>query len=67
MRWLWHHQPIRTLAITIVLFNVTYGAAWSVLYSQERLGMSEAGYGLLATAGALGGLVGTASSAQGSS
>lgn len=62
MRWLWHHPPIRTLAITIVLFNVTFGAAWSVLvlYSQERLGMSAAGYGLLATAGALGGLVGTA-------
>ena len=62
MHWLWHHPPIRTLAITIVLFNVTYGAAWSVLvlYSQERLGMSEAGYGLLTTAGALGGLVGTA-------
>jgi MFS family permease len=62
MRWLWHHPPIRTLAITIVLFNVTFGAAWSVLvlYSQERLGMSEAGYGLLITAGALGGLVGTA-------
>ena len=62
MRWLWHHPPIRTLAITIVLFNVTFGAAWSVLvlYSQERLGMSEAGYGLLTTAGALGGLVGTA-------
>jgi MFS family permease len=62
MRWLWHHPPIRTLAITIVAFNVTFGAAWSVLvlYSQERLGMSAAGYGLLTTAGALGGLVGTA-------
>jgi MFS family permease len=62
MRWLWHHPPVRTLAITIVLFNVTFGAAWSVLvlYSQERLGMSEAGYGLLITSGALGGLVGTA-------
>ena len=62
MRWLWHHPPVRTLAITIVLFNVTFGAAWSVLvlYSQERLGLSDAGYGLLITAGALGGLVGTA-------
>jgi MFS family permease len=61
VRWLWHHPPIRTLAITIVLFNITYGAAWSVLvlYSQEQLGMSEAGYGLLTTAGAVGGLVGT--------
>jgi MFS family permease len=62
VRWLWHHPPIRTLAITIVLFNITFGAAWSVLvlYSQEQLGMSEAGYGLLTTAGAVGGLVGTA-------
>jgi len=63
LRWLWHHKPVRTLALTIVSFNVTYGAAWGVLvlYSQERLGMSEAGYGWLATAGALGGLVATSS------
>jgi predicted MFS family arabinose efflux permease len=62
MRWLWNHPPIRTLAITIVLFNVTFGAAWAVLvlYAQERLGLSEAGYGWLITAGAVGGLVGTA-------
>jgi MFS family permease len=61
VRWLWHHPPIRTLAVTIVLFNISFGAAWSVLvlYSQERLGMSEAGYGLLTTAGAIGGLAGT--------
>jgi MFS family permease len=61
VRWLWYHPPIRTLAVTIVLFNISFGAAWSVLvlYSQERLGMSEAGYGLLTTAGAIGGLAGT--------
>jgi predicted MFS family arabinose efflux permease len=54
---------MRTLAITIVLFNVTYGAAWSVLvlYSTRVLHMSEAGFGLLITAGAVGGLVGTTS------
>jgi Na+/melibiose symporter-like transporter len=61
--WLWHHPPVRTLAITIFLFNVTFGAAFSVLvlYADQRLGMSTAGYGWLATASALGGLVATAS------
>ena len=61
--WLWHHPPVRTLAITIFLFNVTFGAAWGVLvlYAEERLGLSEAGYGWLMTASALGGLVATAS------
>jgi MFS family permease len=61
VRWLWGHRPMRTLAITIVSFNVTFGAAWGVLvlYSQEQLGMSKAGFGLLTTASALGGLVAT--------
>ncbi len=63
MRWLWGHPPVRTLAITLVLFNVTFGAAWAVLvlYSQEHLGMGEAGFGWLATASAVGGLAGAAS------
>ena len=29
--WLWAHAAVRTLAITIFTFNVTFGAAWSVL------------------------------------
>ena len=63
VRWLAHHAPMRTLAITIFAFNVTYGAAWSVLvlYAQEQLGMSEVGYGLLTTAVAIGGVFGTVS------
>jgi MFS family permease len=63
LRWLLHHPPMRTLALTIVAFNVTFGAAWAVLvlYAQERLGMSDVGYGLLTTAMAVGGLIGTAS------
>jgi predicted MFS family arabinose efflux permease len=63
VRWVRHSPPVRTLALTIVAFNVTYGAAWSVLvlYSLERLHLHEIGYGLLTTAGAVGGLVGTAS------
>ncbi len=61
VRWLWNHPPIRTLALTILTFNVTFGAAWSVLVllAIERLEMGEVGYGLMATVGALGGLLGT--------
>jgi MFS family permease len=61
IRWLVHHPPMRTLALTIVLFNVTYGAAWSVLvlYAGERLGMDEVGFGLMTAAIAVGGIIGT--------
>ena len=63
VRWLVAHPPMRTLALTIVAFNVTFGAAWSVLvlYAGERLGMDAVGFGLLTTAMAIGGIVGTAS------
>jgi MFS family permease len=60
--WLWNHPAVRTLAITIFTFNVTFGAAWSVLvlYARERLGMNALGFGLITTALAVGGLLGTA-------
>lgn len=60
-RWLWANPAVRTLALTIVTFNVTYGAAWSVLvlFAIERLDAGEIGFGLLSTAIAIGGLVGT--------
>lgn len=63
VRWLIDHPPMRTLALTILTFNITYGAAWSVLvlYAGDRLGMDEVGFGLLTTAVALGGLVGIVS------
>ena len=62
-RWLWAHAAVRTLAITIFTFNVTFGATWSVLvlYARERLGMGALGFGLITTAIAVGGLLGTAS------
>jgi MFS family permease len=62
-RWLWAHPAVRTLAITIFTFNITFGAAWSVLvlYARDRLGMSALGFGLITTASAAGGLLGTAS------
>jgi MFS family permease len=62
-RWLWQHSAIRTLAITIFTFNITYGAAWSVLvlYSRDRLHLGAVGFGLITTTMALGGLAGTVS------
>lgn len=62
LRWLWAHAPVRTLALTITAFNVTFGAAMAVyvLYATERLGLDEFGYGLLMTASAVGGLLGSA-------
>ena len=61
--WLLQHPPMRTLAVTIFTFNVTFGAAWSVLvlYATERLGMGPVGFGLLTTAVAVGGIVGVVS------
>ncbi|WP_206340145.1 MFS transporter [Blastococcus litoris] len=61
-RWTWHNPAVRTLTLAIVTFNVTYGAAWSVLvlYATDRLGLGPVGFGLLTTVGALGGIAGTA-------
>jgi MFS family permease len=60
VRWLAAHPPMRTLVLTIVAFNVTFGAAWSVLvlYAGERLHMDAVGFGLLTTAMAMGGIIG---------
>ncbi|MGY1681307.1 MFS transporter [Geodermatophilus sp. SYSU D01176] len=63
LRWTWGNAAVRTLTVTIVSFNVTYGAAWSVLvlYADQRLDLGPVGFGLLSTALAVGGIVGTAS------
>jgi predicted MFS family arabinose efflux permease len=63
LRWTLQHPAVRTLALTILVFNVTFGAAWSVLvlYATERLGLGPVGFGLLTTVSAVGGLLGTVS------
>ncbi len=63
VRWLAGHAAMRTLALTILAFNVTFGAAWGVLvlYAGDRLHMSAVGFGLLTTAMAVGGIIGTVS------
>ena len=61
VRWLMGHAAVRTLALVIFAFNITWGAAWSVLvlYSLDHLHMGEVGFGLLTSAAAIGGLIGT--------
>jgi MFS family permease len=62
LHWTWQHDAVRTLALTILVFNLTFGAAWGVLvlYATRQLGLGPVGYGLLTTVSAVGGLVGTA-------
>ncbi len=62
-RWVWRHAAVRTLVLTIFTFNITFGAAWSVLvlYATERLDLGAVGFGLVTTVGAAGGLLGTLS------
>lgn len=61
MTWLWHDPPMRTLAWTITLFNITYGASFGiyVLYAQEILGLGDVGFGILMGVAAIGGLLGS--------
>ena len=61
VRWSLRHPAVRTLIWTIFTFNITFGAAWSVLvlYATRRLGMGEVGFGLLTTVSAAGGLLAT--------
>jgi MFS family permease len=60
-RWVVHNPAVRTLVLTILIFNVTFGAAWSVLvlYATQRLGLGAIGFGLLTTVSAVGGLLGS--------
>jgi predicted MFS family arabinose efflux permease len=63
VRWLVGNRPVRTLALVIVTFNITWAAPWSVLvlWALQRVGIDEAGFGLLTTAAAAGGLLSTVS------
>ena len=63
IRWVRHHAAVRTLVLTIFIFNITFGAAWSVLvlYASDRIGLGAVGFGLITTVSALGGLLGTLS------
>jgi predicted MFS family arabinose efflux permease len=61
--WVRRHAAVRTLVLTIFTFNITFGAAWSVLvlYATRQLDLGSIGFGLITTVSAIGGLLGTAS------
>ena len=60
-RWLMRQRLLRTMAILIGLLNLTLTAATAmlVLLARERLGLDAVGYGLLFTAVAAGGVIGS--------
>ena len=66
VRWLWEHHVLRMLAVTICIMNITFMGVMAVfvLYARERLHLGPTGYGLLLTASAVGGLVGTGFAAR---
>jgi MFS family permease len=61
LRWLRHHQLLRSLAVVLGVINLVDAAAVAVfvLYALEVLGLSQEGYGVLLTAGGVGALVGS--------
>jgi MFS family permease len=61
LSWVWAHPTIRTLLITVLAFNITFGATYGikVLYVAERLGLGELGFGLFIAFEALGAILGT--------
>ena len=60
LAWLWGHKLLRTLAIVLGVMNLTSSAtiAILVLFAGERLGLGPAGYGVLLSSLAVGGLLG---------
>ncbi|ROR71721.1 MFS transporter [Bogoriella caseilytica] len=60
-RWLWDHQLLRALAISLGVMNGAMAAtgAMAVLFAQEVLGLGATGFGVLATGAAAGAILGT--------
>ncbi len=59
-RWLWHHELLRPMAITLGMLNLlgTMSMALIVLWGQEVLGTSTTEFAILMTAAAFGGVLG---------
>jgi MFS family permease len=61
LRWLLGHRVLRAMAVLAAganLLSVAHGAVL-VLFAQDRLGLGGIGFGLLLTAGAVGGMAGS--------
>ena len=59
--WLWNHQLLRSLALILGTLNAMAMVAFTtyVFFAQEILGLTASEFGLLLTAGALGGVLGS--------
>jgi len=66
LRWLWRHRLLRTMAIILGVMNAVVMMALStyVLFVQEILGLEAASFGVLLSAGAVGGAVGSVSASR---
>jgi len=64
--WLWRHRLLRSLAVILGIMNGLFMMTMStyVFFVQEILGLSASQFGLLMTAGALGGVVGSTVAAR---
>lgn len=61
VRWLWSHDLLRAMAIILGVMNAMIMMALStyVLFVQEILGLEAASFGVLLSAGAVGGVLGS--------
>lgn len=61
VRWLWDHRLLRTLALVLTGVIAANSAATAVLvlFAQEVLALDAFGFGLLSTAAAVGGILGS--------
>jgi MFS family permease len=61
VRWFWKHHLLRSLGFFAGTFNLVSAATMSifVLFAQDVLGLSEAAYGVIFSAGAVGGILGS--------
>ena len=64
--WLWSHPVLRPLAIALGTLNASSTMAMTtyVLFAQEVLGLEATAFGILLTAGAVGGVVGSLMAAR---
>ncbi|MDX1449866.1 MAG: MFS transporter [Acidimicrobiia bacterium] len=66
VRWLWNHRLLRTMGIVLGVMNamIMMALATYVLFVQEVLGLEAASFGLLLSAGAVGGVAGSLSASR---
>ena len=61
LKWLWHHPPLPTMALSLGVFNFLFNGAYSimVLFALEVLHLRASAFGLLLLAGAAGSFIGS--------